>query len=83
VVVCPVDCFYQDESMLYIDPVECIDCGACVPECPVEAIFQELEVPRQWAHCTELNALRSAELKESGGNITAKQEAREGPGCRR
>src|SRR5205807_3694115 len=35
VVVCPVDCFYQDERMLYIDPLDCIDCGACIPECPV------------------------------------------------
>jgi ferredoxin len=39
VVVCPVGCFWQDEKMLYIDPVECIDCEACIPECPVEAIF--------------------------------------------
>ena len=37
-VVCPVECFYQDDMMLYIDPVDCIDCEACVPECPVEAI---------------------------------------------
>ena len=36
---CPVDCFYQDEDMLYINPAECIDCDACVPECPVDAIF--------------------------------------------
>src|SRR5579859_2132977 len=35
VVVCPVDCFYQDAEQLYIDPEECIDCGGCVPECPV------------------------------------------------
>ena len=40
-VVCPVECFYQDEVMLYIDPADCIDCEACVPECPVEAIFAE------------------------------------------
>src|ERR1700740_809663 len=48
VVVCPVDCFYQDESQLYIDPTECIDCGGCVPECPVEAIFLDTDVPAQW-----------------------------------
>ena len=36
--VCPVDCFYEGESMLVIHPDECIDCGVCVPECPVEAI---------------------------------------------
>src|SRR5947209_19814189 len=39
VAVCPVECFYQDDMMLYIDPVDCIDCEACIPECPVEAIF--------------------------------------------
>ena len=37
---CPVECFYQDDTMLYIDPADCIDCEACVPECPVEAIFR-------------------------------------------
>jgi ferredoxin len=73
VVVCPVDCFYQDEHMLYIHPDECIDCGACVPECPVEAIFHETEVPGRWAHFTALNAQRAAELKEGGGNITEKR----------
>jgi ferredoxin len=83
VVVCPVDCFYQDESMLYIDPDECIDCGACVPECPVEAIFHETAVPGQWSHCTTLNAQRSAELKQCGGSITERQEPKEGTGCRK
>ena len=43
--VCPVDCFYGDETMLYIHPDECIDCNACVPACPVEAIFAEDDVP--------------------------------------
>jgi ferredoxin len=42
--------------MLYIDPVECIDCGACVPECPVEAIFPDDEVPEEWEHYLEINA---------------------------
>ena len=45
VTVCPVDCFHADAEMLYIDPDECIDCGACVPACPVEAIFALDEVP--------------------------------------
>src|SRR5437764_15431382 len=44
VVVCPCDCFYQDDTMLYIHPVDCIDCEACVPECPVEAIFHDENV---------------------------------------
>ena len=55
--VCPVDCihptsdnteFFDDEPQLYIDPEECIDCGACEPECPVEAIFEESDVPDEW-----------------------------------
>ena len=49
VVVCPVECFYEGEQMLYIHPDECIDCEACVPECPVEAIFHEDNVPEEWA----------------------------------
>jgi ferredoxin len=81
VVVCPMDCFYQDEALLYIDPVECIDCGACIPECPVEAIFLDLDVPPKWAHYVELNADRAAALKD-GGPITEKQEAKRGPACR-
>ena len=48
VVVCPVECFYEGEKILYIHPDECIDCEACVPECPVEAIFHEDNVPEEW-----------------------------------
>jgi ferredoxin len=83
VVVCPCDCFYQDEHMLYIDPSECIDCEACVPECPVGAIFHDTSVPEPWAQCVELNASRSAALKTAGGNITEKQAPMEGLGCDR
>jgi NAD-dependent dihydropyrimidine dehydrogenase PreA subunit len=43
--VCPVDCIYEGENQLYIHPDECIDCGACEPECPVNAIFPEEDVP--------------------------------------
>ena len=82
VTVCPVDCFYQDENMLYIDPLECIDCGACVPECPVEAIYRESEVPSQWTEYIQLNADRVRALKETG-HITEKQDAKEGPDCKR
>jgi len=53
--VCPVDCIYEGERMLYIHPDECIDCGACEPECPVTAIFPEEDVPDQWRDYTELN----------------------------
>lgn len=56
VVVCPCECFHEGESMLYIDPRECIDCGACVPECPVDAIFHEGDVPDEWQPFIGLNA---------------------------
>ena len=54
--VCPVDCFVEGPNFLAIDPEECIDCGACVPECPVEAIFEEDDIPTKWAEYIELNA---------------------------
>ena len=66
--VCPVDCIHptdgEGEPMLYIDPDECIDCGACEPECPVEAIFAEEDLPEEWSQFTEINA-KYFELKES------------------
>ena len=46
--VCPVDCIYEGDTMLFIHPEECIDCGACEPVCPVKAIFAEDETPDQW-----------------------------------
>ena len=82
VAVCPCECFYQDERMLYIDPDTCIDCEACVPECPVEAIFQELNVPAPWTQFVELNRERVAALNPSG-HITEKQEPKLGQGCRK
>jgi NAD-dependent dihydropyrimidine dehydrogenase PreA subunit len=62
--VCPVDCIHpkKDEAdfegvdQLYIDPDECIDCGACVPACPVAAIFTQEDLPEKWASYTEKNA---------------------------
>ena len=56
VAVCPVDCFHEGANMLVIDPDECIDCGACVDECPVTAIFPEEDLPEKWEHYLELNA---------------------------
>ncbi len=55
VAVCPVDCFYEGKNSIAINPDECIDCGACEPECPVEAIFADDSVPEQWASFTEKN----------------------------
>ena len=75
VVVCPCECFYQDETMLYIDPTNCIDCGACIPECPVEAIYAEGDVPAKWSGYVELNATRSKELIALGtAHVTEKQQ---------
>lgn len=54
--VCPVACFHEGENCLVIDPDECIDCGVCVDECPVTAIFPEEEVPDKWQEYIELNA---------------------------
>jgi ferredoxin len=62
----PVDCIHprKDEEdfekveMLYIDPDDCIDCGACVPECPVTAIFPNKDVPKQWRQFIDRNAHR-------------------------
>jgi ferredoxin len=54
--VCPVTCFHEGETMLAIDPAECIDCGVCVDECPVHAIYPGDEVPEKWRNYIELNA---------------------------
>mgnify|MGYP003342475449 CR=1 FL=1 len=64
---CPVDCIYEGERMLYIHPDECVDCGACEPVCPVEAIFYEDDVPAQYADYTAANADFFAELGSPGG----------------
>lgn len=58
VAVCPVDCIQGNDSddQLFINPAECIDCGLCEPECPVDAIFMEDEVPEKWKSFIQLNA---------------------------
>jgi NAD-dependent dihydropyrimidine dehydrogenase PreA subunit len=57
--VCPVDCIKElpdgSSEQLYIDPATCIDCGACVSACPVEAIYAEADVPEKWQHFIEKN----------------------------
>jgi len=58
--VCPVDCIHFEEGVdrkLYIDPDECIDCGACEPVCPVTAIFEEDDVPDGQKEYTEIDAV--------------------------
>ncbi len=66
--VCPVDCFYEGENMLVIHPDECIDCGVCEPECPVEAIVPDTEPEvEEWL-------VINTEYASSWPNITRKGE---------
>ncbi|MEM9102639.1 MAG: ferredoxin FdxA [Pseudomonadota bacterium] len=69
--VCPVDCFYEGPNFLVIDPDECIDCALCEPECPVEAIFEEDDVPEEQKEYIQLNA----ELAKSWPQITEMKES--------
>ncbi|MEO0442751.1 MAG: ferredoxin FdxA [Pseudomonadota bacterium] len=69
--VCPVDCFYEGPNFLVIHPDECIDCALCEPECPVDAIFSEDELPEGQEAFLELNG----ELAEVWPNITEKKDA--------
>jgi NAD-dependent dihydropyrimidine dehydrogenase PreA subunit len=72
---CPVDCIYEGSRSLYIHPDECVDCGACEPVCPVEAIYYEDDLPEAWRPHLEDNALfftdplpgREAALGSPGG----------------
>ena len=68
--VCPVDCFYEGPNMLVIHPDECIDCALCEPECPVNAIFSEDELPEDQQDFLELNQ----ELAEIWPNITEQKD---------
>jgi len=69
--VCPVDCFYEGPNFLVIDPDECIDCALCEPECPIDAIFEEDDLPPGQEHFLELNA----ELAQKWDNITEMKES--------
>jgi len=69
--VCPVDCFYEGVNFLVINPDECIDCGACVPECPTEAIFSEDDLPEKWSEYKDLNT----RLAESWPMIDKKKDS--------
>jgi NAD-dependent dihydropyrimidine dehydrogenase PreA subunit len=65
---CPVDCTYEGDRMLSIQPAECVDCGACEPVCPVEAIFSEDDVPAEWKEFTAANAAFFTEGEEPLGS---------------
>ncbi len=70
VTVCPVDCFYGDDNQLYINPDECIDCGACEPECPVNAIYDESRIPEKLTSWIKINSEKALACK----NISQKQD---------
>ncbi len=69
--VCPVDCFREGPNMLVIDPEECIDCALCVPECPVNAIYADDDVPSDQQDFIEINARLSLQWQE----ISTKKDA--------
>ncbi|PIQ42636.1 MAG: ferredoxin [Gammaproteobacteria bacterium CG11_big_fil_rev_8_21_14_0_20_46_22] len=68
--VCPVDCFYEGPNMLVINPEECIDCALCEPECPVEAIVSEDDLPEKYQKYVDLNR----RLSEKWPNITERKD---------
>ncbi len=69
--VCPVDCFHEGPNFLVIDPEECIDCTLCEPECPIEAIYPEDDLPKGQENFIQLNA----ELSEQWPVITHMKDA--------
>jgi ferredoxin len=71
--VCPVDCFHEGPNFLVIDPDECIDCALCEPECPIDAILAEDDLPEDQQHFLKLNA----ELSLDWPVITEKKDAPE------
>src|SRR6185503_2091639 len=72
--VCPVACFYEIDNQLIIHPDECIDCTACVAECPVEAIYAEGDLPETYRSDTELNAAEAKRVKEVGQEAILKKK---------
>jgi NAD-dependent dihydropyrimidine dehydrogenase PreA subunit len=69
---CPVDCIYEGERMMYIQPDECIDCGACEPVCPVEAIYLADDVPAELQDYVRVNAEFFTGLGSPGGAADGK-----------
>lgn len=67
VAVCPVDCFYEGVNMLVIHPDDCIDCGACEPECPTTAIFEENDLRDEWNPYISINAWFSGAVLDDSG----------------
>ena len=72
--VCPVACFYELDNQLIIHPDECIDCTACVAECPVEAIYAEGDVPADFQANIEFNAVEAKRVKDEGISAILKKK---------
>ncbi len=72
--VCPVACFYELDNQVVIHPEDCIDCKACVTECPVEAIYADEDVPEQFQADIEFNAVQAKQLKDSGRDAIVKKK---------
>ncbi len=68
VAVCPVDAFREADNYLLIDPDDCIDCGACVPECPVEAIYADSDVPSEEEEWIDRNENETPDLEVAYGD---------------
>ena len=75
--VCPVEAFHEADDRLYINADTCIDCDLCVPECPVEAIFQDSDVPDEYEEWIELNANEAPNFPV----LNEEKEALKGPNC--
>ena len=72
--VCPVACFYELDGQLIIHPDECIDCTACVAECPVEAIYAEGDLPSEYQANIEFNATEAKRIKDEGKTAILKKK---------
>jgi NAD-dependent dihydropyrimidine dehydrogenase PreA subunit len=64
---CPVDCIYEGPRSLYIQPEECVDCGACEPVCPTQAIYYEDDLPAEWADYIAVNSDFFSVIGSPGG----------------
>ena len=72
--VCPVACFYELDNQLIIHPDECIDCTACVTECPVQAIYAEGDLPEEFTADVEFNAVQAEKVKADGKDAITKKK---------
>lgn len=77
--VCPVDCIYEGDRMMYINAAECVECGACEPVCPQEAIFYDEELPDDLSVFADANKEFFSELGMPGGAVNVGRVGRDSP----